>query len=85
VPVRFIEGDVLVERRIDRLIREADREVVIDYKSGAPEAARVQKDREQVERYAKAIAAITGRECRWLLWYVDLESDEVVELSRVRP
>ena len=80
-PIRFVEDGVTVERRIDRLIRENGRDVVIDYKSGSPEANRVRKDREQVARYASAIQAMTGRECGALLWYIDLESDQVVESS----
>ncbi len=80
LPVRFVEEGTLVERRIDRLIRENGRELVIDYKSGAPDPERVVKDRAQVERYRRAIAAMTGRECGGVLWYVDLETDEVVEV-----
>ncbi|HEX6083037.1 MAG TPA: 3'-5' exonuclease, partial [Thermoanaerobaculia bacterium] len=79
LPIRFLEEGVLVERRIDRLIRENGRDLVIDYKSGTPEAARVEKDRAQVARYAEAVGRMTGRECGALLWYVDLESDAVVE------
>ena len=79
MPIRFVEDGVTVERRVDRLIREEGRDVVIDYKSGAPEAARVEKDKQQVRRYAAAIAAITGMECGGLVWYVDLESDQVFE------
>jgi len=78
MPVRFMEGGILVERRIDRLLRESGRDLVIDYKSGQPEQARVARDRVQVEKYCAAVAAITGRECGGALWYVDLESDEVV-------
>ena len=81
LPIRFIENGLLVERRIDRLLRENGRDLVVDYKSGTPEAARVVKDREQVARYARAISAMTGRECGGLLWYVDLESDAVVEVQ----
>ena len=79
VPIRFVENGVTVERRIDRLLRENGRDLVLDYKSGSPEPARVAKDREQVGRYAEAIATMTGRPCDALLWYVDLESDAVVE------
>ncbi|MGZ5447502.1 MAG: UvrD-helicase domain-containing protein [Thermoanaerobaculia bacterium] len=79
VPIRFVEDGLTVERRIDRLLRENGRDLVLDYKSGSPEPARVTKDREQVRRYAAAIAAMTGRPCDALLWYVDLESDAVVE------
>jgi ATP-dependent exoDNAse (exonuclease V) beta subunit len=79
MPIRFLENGITVERRIDRLIRENGRDLVIDYKSGTPEATRVAKDREQVTRYANAISAMTGRECGALLWYIDLESDAVVD------
>lgn len=81
VSVHFVEDGVLVERRIDRLIREDGRDLVIDYKSGTPDTARVVRDREQVERYCHAVAAITGRPCAGVLWYVDLETDEVVEVE----
>ncbi len=80
VPVRFIEEGTLVERRIDRLIRENGAETVIDYKSGIAEEARVQKDRDQVARYCRAIAGITGRPCAGVLWYVDADCDEIVEV-----
>jgi ATP-dependent helicase/nuclease subunit A len=79
VSVRFVEDGVLVERRIDRILRESDRDLVIDYKSGTPDPQRVARDREQVERYCRAITAITGHPCAGALWYIDLESDEVVE------
>ena len=79
VPVRFVEEGTLIERRIDRLIREDGGEIVVDYKSGIAEESRVEKDRVQVERYCRAISDITGRECSGLLWYIDLESDVVVE------
>ena len=75
VPVRFVEEGALVERRIDRLMRENGAELVIDYKSGAPEESRKKKDGEQVEKYCRAISAITGRPCRGLLWYIDVEND----------
>jgi ATP-dependent helicase/nuclease subunit A len=81
LPVRFVQDGELVERRIDRLIREDGVEVVIDYKSGKPAPDRIERDREQVARYCGAIAAITGRPCRGLLWYVDLETDVVVEVA----
>jgi ATP-dependent exoDNAse (exonuclease V) beta subunit len=81
VPVRFVEEGVLVDRRIDRLIRENGAEVVVDYKSGVAEEERVRKDRLQVARYCRAISEITGRPCKGLLWYIDLERDEVVEVT----
>lgn len=80
VAVHFVEDGSLVERRIDRLVREDGRDLVIDYKSGTADPKRVERDREQVERYCTAITAITGRPCTGALWYIDLESDEVVEV-----
>jgi ATP-dependent exoDNAse (exonuclease V) beta subunit len=80
VPVRFVEEGTLVERRIDRLLRENGSEVVIDYKSGVAEAARVEKDRAQVARYCRAISDITGRACAGVLWYVDVDCDEIVDV-----
>jgi ATP-dependent helicase/nuclease subunit A len=83
--VHFVENGALVEKRIDRLIREpfdgATRDLVIDYKSGTPDPDRVVRDREQVERYCGAIAAITGQPCAGALWYIDLDSDTVVDIS----
>jgi ATP-dependent helicase/nuclease subunit A len=79
--VHFVEDGNLVERRIDRLLREESRDLVIDYKSGTPDPQRVARDREQVERYCHAVAAITGRACGGALWYVDLDTDEVVEVT----
>ena len=81
LPIRFLEEGLLVERRIDRLLRENGHDTVVDYKSGLPEPARVEKDRRQVQRYAEAVSAMTGRPCGALLWYVDLESDAVVSLT----
>jgi len=80
VPVRFVEAGTLVERRIDRLIRENGGEVVIDYKSGLPEPVRMEKDRAQVARYCRAISEITGRACAGVLWYIDVERDQTVEV-----
>jgi ATP-dependent exoDNAse (exonuclease V) beta subunit len=80
VAVHFVEEGAFVERRIDRLLREDGRDLVIDYKSGTPDPQRIVRDREQVERYCRAISAITGRPCGGALWYVDLESDEVVDV-----
>ncbi|HEX2061011.1 MAG TPA: UvrD-helicase domain-containing protein [Thermoanaerobaculia bacterium] len=80
VPVRFLENGILVERRIDRIIREGDRDVVIDYKSGTPDPARVEKDREQVTRYREAIRAITGRDCAGVLWYIGMDEDRTIEV-----
>ncbi|HVE69756.1 MAG TPA: UvrD-helicase domain-containing protein [Thermoanaerobaculia bacterium] len=76
MPIRFLEDGALVERRIDRLIRENGHDTVVDYKSGKPQ----EKDRAQVARYAEVVAGITGRTCGALLWYVDLENDTVVSM-----
>ncbi len=70
LPVRIAER----ESRIDRLIRENGREIVIDYKSGKPSDEHLM----QVQRYCEAITAITGRECGGLVWYIDEESDHLV-------
>jgi ATP-dependent helicase/nuclease subunit A len=80
LPMHFVEEGTLVERRIDRIVREDGRDLVIDYKSGTPDAPRIARDREQVERYCRAISAISGRPCAGALWYVDLDRDEVVEI-----
>ena len=75
LPIRFIdENGREVERRIDRLIREDGREVVIDYKSGNPDAGRTAHDTAQVARYCSAVAAMTGRPCEGLIWYIDTDS-----------
>lgn len=81
LPVRYLEDGRVVEKRIDRLIRENGREIVIDYKSGTADDARLDKDREQVARYCAAIASITGRACGGVLWYIDNENDRAVEVE----
>ena len=68
------------EQRIDRLIREDGCDIVVDYKSGTPR----EKDRDQVLRYCDAVAQITGRACDGLLWYIDLESDEAIDIRTPR-
>ena len=79
LPIRFLEDDLVVERRIDRLIRENGHDTVVDYKSGRPDPVRLEKDRAQVAKYAEVVARMTGRPCEALLWYVDLEREVVVE------
>ncbi|HEY8711734.1 MAG TPA: PD-(D/E)XK nuclease family protein, partial [Thermoanaerobaculia bacterium] len=82
--VRFVdESGHAVERRIDRVLRENDREVVVDYKSGAPDPDRLQRDRDQVARYCRAVQRITGRPCAGLLWYIDAGSDQLVDVEQV--
>ncbi|HUP47386.1 MAG TPA: PD-(D/E)XK nuclease family protein, partial [Thermoanaerobaculia bacterium] len=72
------ENGQLVERRIDRLIREDGHDIVIDYKSGKPAEDRLAADREQVARYCQAVETITARPCHGWLWYVDVEGEEQV-------
>jgi ATP-dependent exoDNAse (exonuclease V) beta subunit len=74
VPIRFLLDGQPVERRIDRWLREGERDVVVDYKSGDP----VERDVEQVRAYCEALARITGRETSGLLWYI--ESGRSVEV-----
>jgi len=71
LPIRA-DGTTL---RIDRLIRENGRDIVIDYKSGTPKA----DDQLQVRRYCEAVARLTGRSCCGLIWYLD--EDVNVEIS----
>jgi ATP-dependent helicase/nuclease subunit A len=76
LPVTFAdESGTVVERRIDRLIREDGRDIVVDYKSGAPSPERRPRDRDQVSRYCRAITAMTGKPCEGWIWYVDAEND----------
>ncbi len=72
LPIRLADG----ESRIDRLIRENGREIVIDYKSGKASDEHLQ----QVQRYCDAIAKMTGRECGGVVWYIDVESDHEVNV-----
>jgi ATP-dependent helicase/nuclease subunit A len=78
--IRFVdENGALVERRIDRIIRENGAEVVVDYKSGSPDPERLVRDRDQVSRYCHAIEPMTGRPCAGILWYIDADNDSIVE------
>lgn len=63
-----------VTLRIDRLIRENGRDIVVDYKSGTPKA----DDQLQVRQYCEAVARLTGRECGGVIWYLD--EDSLVEV-----
>jgi len=74
VPIRFLQNGEPVERRIDRWIREAGADVVVDYKSGQPQ----ERDVEQVRAYCEALSSITGRKTTGLLWYID--EDRAIEL-----
>lgn len=85
MPVSFFDDSgTLVERRIDRLIREGDEDVVIDYKSGAPTEARSQRDRQQVGEYCRAVEKLTARRCSGVIWYIDVENDLTVEISNFK-
>jgi ATP-dependent helicase/nuclease subunit A len=79
MPVTLVEGGAIVQRRIDRLIRENGRYIVVDYKSGQSDGARLERDRAQVSQYCAAVAAMTGADCGALLWYIDLDRDVLVE------
>jgi ATP-dependent helicase/nuclease subunit A len=76
LPLLIDENGTLADRRIDRLVREKGRELVIDYKTGAPS----DEHQLQVRRYCDAIARMTGRPCAGLIWYIDEERDHAVEL-----
>jgi ATP-dependent exoDNAse (exonuclease V) beta subunit len=69
-----------VERRIDRVVREDGNDLVVDYKSGQPSESRLKEDSEQVSRYCAAMSAITGRPCKGLLWYIDVDVDRAVDV-----
>lgn len=69
------------ERRIDRLVREGDNDLVIDYKSGQPSEERIERDRVQVANYCAAMAGITGRTCKGLVWYIDVDVDRAIEVT----
>ena len=81
LPIRFLDNGATTERRIDRLIRENGRHIVVDYKSGVPSDDRLSTDRLQVAQYRKAVEAITGQPCGGLLWYIDVENDVAVDAS----
>ena len=81
MPVAFVDGSgTIVQKRIDRLIRERDSNAVIDYKSGEPSESRLEGDRDQVALYCRLVAQMTSRPCRGVLWYIDAENDVVVDV-----
>jgi ATP-dependent helicase/nuclease subunit A len=69
------------ERRIDRLVREGEDDLVIDYKSGQPSEERMELDRVQVANYCAAMSAISGRPCKGLVWYIDVDVDRAIEVE----
>lgn len=81
LPIQYVDAGVVVEKRIDRLLRESDgRTLVVDYKSGKPLGSRVAKDSDQVARYCAAVRGLTGSECAGLLWYIDLDGESAIEV-----
>jgi ATP-dependent helicase/nuclease subunit A len=68
------------ERRIDRLVREGDTDLVVDYKSGQASEERIERDRVQVANYCAAMNAITGRACKGLIWYIDVDVDRAIDV-----
>ncbi|PYQ50454.1 MAG: hypothetical protein DMF59_10740 [Acidobacteria bacterium] len=82
MPIAFFDNSgAIVQKRIDRLIREGDADTVIDYKSGEPSESRLVRDREQVGLYCQVIAKMTGRSCSGILWYIDAENDVAVDVK----
>ena len=79
--VLYMDEDRAREGRIDRLLRDGDRLVVLDYKSGKPDPDRVVRDSEQVRRYCRLVREAMGSEAEGLLWYVDVDTDEAVPVE----
>jgi ATP-dependent helicase/nuclease subunit A len=69
------------ERRIDRYVREGDDDLIIDYKSGQPSEERIALDKDQVANYCASMSAITGRPCKGLVWYIDVDVDRAIEVK----
>jgi ATP-dependent exoDNAse (exonuclease V) beta subunit len=82
LPLWALADDAVVEeQRIDRLLREAGNYLVVDYKSGRPSPLRQQRDHDQVARYCSAVTRMTGVPCRGLLWYIDVDRDEAIDIE----
>jgi len=81
MPIAFVdESGAIVEKRLDRVIREGVIDTVIDYKSGEPTPERLERDRQQVALYCRAYERLSGRPCRGALWYIDDTNDVTVDL-----
>jgi ATP-dependent helicase/nuclease subunit A len=80
ITIHYIENGRVREGRIDRLLRDGDRLVVLDYKSGKPDAQRIERDSEQVRRYCELVGRDRGEPVSGLLWYIDLDADEAVDV-----
>lgn len=77
LPISILdEQGAVVSKRIDRVIREANIDIVIDYKSGTPQP----EHREQITHYCAAMERLTGRPHRGVLWYIDEEHDAAIEV-----
>ncbi|MGH9456826.1 MAG: UvrD-helicase domain-containing protein [Thermoanaerobaculia bacterium] len=70
----------LSEGRIDRLVRSDGRWTAVDYKSGRSSKTRLERDRIQIRGYCDAVRDLTGEACDGLLWYIDIDGDEAVEV-----
>lgn len=79
VPIFYLDEEGSpVEGRIDRIVRENGRAVIVDYKSGKSASQRRESDRTQVRAYCQAWSQISGEPCTGLLWYV--EDDLLVDV-----
>ncbi len=82
MPLAFLDDrNNVVQKRIDLLVRLDGEDVIVDYKSGQPSDERRGRDREQVELYCRAMSRISGRPCRGLLWYIDVDGEETVRVD----
>jgi hypothetical protein len=85
MPIAFVdESGAIVEKRLDRVIREDGIDTVIDYKSGEPTPSRLERDRQQVALYCQAYERLSGRPCRGALWYIDETNDVTVDVTVAR-
>ena len=84
MPIAFVdESGAIVEKRLDRVIREDGIDTVIDYKSGEPTPSRLERDRQQVALYCQAYERLSGRPCRGALWYIDEANDVTVDVTEL--
>jgi ATP-dependent helicase/nuclease subunit A len=81
VTVHYIEDGRAREGRIDRLLRDGARWIVLDYKSGRPDPRRTSGDREQVTKYCRLIESRLSGTVSGLLWYIDVDHDEAIEVE----
>lgn len=81
LPIYFLDPDGTPRAgRIDRLLREDGKYLVVDYKTGPAYDARLEEDRLQVQRYCRAVETMTSTPVTGILWYIGPESDEAVEV-----